>query len=93
MSRFKLNICHIILELVYLCGVFAWKKVKFDWEAMFESVCFKMENEMERKFYEQLDAEIENKRKTISYLWMVKSTSYLFKICPNWNEESVRKNQ
>ena len=34
---------------------------------MFESVCFKMENEMERKFYEQLDAEIENKRKT-SYL-------------------------
>ena len=56
-------------------------------------VCFKMENEMERKFYEQLDAEIENKRKTISYLWMVKSTSYLLKSYPNWNEESVRKNQ
>ena len=28
-----------------------------------KSVCFKIENEMERKFYEQLDPKIENKRK------------------------------
>ena len=50
---------------------------------------------MERKFYEQLDAKIKtkNKKKATIHFWMVKITSDLFKSYPNWNEESVRKNQ
>ena len=46
---------------------------------------------MERNFYEQLDAKIENNKKTIHF-WMVKSTSQFSKRCLNWNEESVRMN-
>ena len=33
-----------------------------------QRVCFNMENEMKRKFYEQLDVKIENKKSNNSFL-------------------------
>ena len=55
-----------------------------------------MENEIERKFYKQVDAKIKTKskkQKKAIHFWMVKSTSHLFKRYSDWKEESVKKNQ
>ena len=47
---------------------------------------------MKRKFYDQLDVKIENKKVTIHF-WIAKSTSYLLKRYLNWNEETGKNNQ
>ena len=43
-------------------------------------VCFKTENEMERKFYKQLDVKIENKKNNNSFLNGEKYESLIQKI-------------
>ena len=56
-----------------------------------------MENEIERKFYKQLDAKVKTKskkqKKSTIHFSMVKSTSHLLKRYSDWKEESVKKNQ
>ena len=49
---------------------FRKKKCHIDYSAHFckQSTCFKVENEMKRKFYEQLDVKIENKKSNNSFL-------------------------
>ena len=44
---------------------FRKRKCHIDYSAHFfkQSACFNMENEMKRKFYEQLDVKTENKKK------------------------------
>ena len=39
-------------------------------------VCFKMENEIERKFYEQLDAKIKNKKQKFIFEWWKVRVTY-----------------
>ena len=54
--------------------------------------CFNMENQMKRRFYEQLDLKIENKKVAIHF-WIEKRTSYLLKRYLNWYKGTVKKNQ
>ena len=62
---------------------FRKRKYHIDYQAHFckQSTCFNMENEMKRKFYEQLDVKIENKKSNNSFLNREKYELLIHKIC------------
>ena len=67
MSMFKVNIRHKILKVVFIHVVLFHERkdnlIENPFLQQTSPVCFKMENEIERKFYKQLDAKVKTKSK------------------------------